>query len=112
MRQQPLGEFIRLQRELADLSLRGLSDLAKVSNAYLSQVERGLYRPSAQVLKGIADALDLSAEELYARAGLLDEDPEAHRPSVEEAVRLDGQLTPQQKDALLRVYRGFIGDLD
>lgn len=108
MGRQPLGEFIRLQRELADLSLRGLSDLANVSNAYLSQVERGLYRPSAQVLKGIADALHLSAEELYARAGLLDEEPEPHRPSVEEAVRLDEQLTAQQKDALLRVYRGFV----
>lgn len=104
---EPLGEFIRVQRELAQLSLRQLSELADVSNAYLSQVERGLYEPSAQVLKGIAEGLQISAEELYARAGLLDE--EVRRTSVEEAVRLDGRLTPDQKDALLGVYRGFVG---
>jgi transcriptional regulator with XRE-family HTH domain len=109
MERQPLGEFIRVQRELADLSLRRLSELANVSNAYLSQVERGLYRPSAQVLKGIAEALHLSAEELYARAGLLDDEPDAHRTGVEEAIRLDERLTAEQKDALLRVYRGFVG---
>lgn len=104
---EPLGEFIRLQREMAHLSLRQLSELADVSNAYLSQVERGLYQPSAQVLKGIADALHLSAEELFARAGLLDD--EGRQPSVEEAIRLDERLTPEQKDALLGVYRGFAG---
>jgi transcriptional regulator with XRE-family HTH domain len=104
---EPLGEFIRLQREIAHMSLRRLGELADVSNAYLSQVERGLYQPSAQVLKGIADALQISAEELYARAGLLDE--EARTPSVEEAIRLDNRLTREQKDALLGVYRGFVG---
>jgi len=104
---EPLGEFIRLQRGMAQLSLRQLAELANVSNAYLSQVERGLYRPSAQVLKGVAEALHLSAEELYARAGLLDD--EAHRAGVEEAIRLDDRLTTEQKDALLRVYRGFVG---
>jgi transcriptional regulator with XRE-family HTH domain len=104
---EPLGKFIRLQRELAHLSLRQLSELADVSNAYLSQVERGLYHPSAQVLKGIAEALEISAEELYARAGLLDE--ESRRPSVEEAIRLDDRLTPEQKEALLGVYRGIVG---
>jgi transcriptional regulator with XRE-family HTH domain len=102
---EPLGEFIRLQREIAHLSLRRLAELADVSNAYLSQVERGLYRPSAHVLKGIADGLQISAEELYSRAGLLDE--QARRPSVEEAIRLDERLTAEQKDALLGVYRGF-----
>src|ERR687888_1031802 len=86
---EPLGEFIRLQREIANLSLRQLGELADVSNAYLSQVERGLYQPSAQVLKNIADALQLSVEALYARAGLLDED---ERPAaVEEAIRLDNR---------------------
>ena len=109
MEREPLGQFIRMQRELADLSLRRLSELANVSNAYLSQVERGLYRPSAQVLKGIAGALHLSAEEMYARAGLLDDEPDAQRTSVEEAIRVDERLTPEQKDALLRVYRGFVG---
>src|ERR671930_115930 len=102
---EPLGEFIRLQREIAQLSLRQLAEVADVSNAYLSQVERGLYRPSAQVLKGIADGLHISAEELYARAGLLDD--EARPPSVEEAIRLDERLRPDQKEALLGVYRGF-----
>src|SRR5918911_4084134 len=84
---EPLGEFIRLQREVAHMSLRQLGEVADVSNAYLSQVERGLYRPSAQVLKSIANALKISAEELYTRAGLLDD--AAHAPSVEEAIRLD-----------------------
>src|ERR687887_1154409 len=97
---EPLGELIRLQREIAHMSLRGLGELADVSNAYLSQVERGLYQPSAQVLKGIADGLQISAEELYARAGLLD-DP--RHPSVEEAIRLDERLTPGQKEAPLGV---------
>jgi transcriptional regulator with XRE-family HTH domain len=105
---EPVGEFIRLQREIADLSLRQLADLADVSNAYLSQVERGLYHPSGQVLKGIADALHISAEELYTRAGLLDE-AARRAPDVEEAIRLDERLTPEQKDALLRVYQGFLG---
>jgi transcriptional regulator with XRE-family HTH domain len=103
-----LGEFIRVQRRLADLSLRQLADLADVSNAYLSQLERGLYSPSAQVLKGLADALDLSAEELYRRAGLLGDDDGGKPASVEDAIRLAEELSPEQKDALLRVYRGFL----
>jgi transcriptional regulator with XRE-family HTH domain len=104
-----LGEFIRVQRELAQLSLRQLADLAKVSNAYLSQVERGLYRPSAQILKNIADALEISAETVYARAGLLDEDePGRAGRDVEEAIRLDERLTAEQKDTLIRIYRGFL----
>jgi transcriptional regulator with XRE-family HTH domain len=106
---EPLGEFIRLQREIAHMSLRQLGELADVSNAYLSQVERGLYHPSGQVLKGIADALQISAEELYARAGLLDDDPK-RAPTVEEAVRLDPRLSTEQKEALLGVYRGFVHD--
>jgi transcriptional regulator with XRE-family HTH domain len=105
---EPIGEFIRLQREIADLSLRQLADLADVSNAYLSQVERGLYHPSGQVLKGIADALHISAEELYTRAGLLD-DAARRVADVEEAIRLDERLTREQKDALLRVYQSFLG---
>jgi transcriptional regulator with XRE-family HTH domain len=105
-----LGEFIRAQRELARLSLRQLSDLSQVSNAYLSQVERGLYRPSAQILKSIADALQISHESVYARAGLLDEDDQARTPpGVEEAIRLDERLTSEQKETLIRVYKGFLG---
>ncbi len=103
---ESLGEFIRLQRELADLSLRRLAELANVSNAYLSQVERDLYRPSAHVLKSVAEALDLSAETLYSRAGLLDEREEP--PGVEEAIRLDKRLTAEQKETLIRVYRGLL----
>ena len=104
---QPLGDFIRMQRSLARLSLRQLADLAQISNAYLSQVERGLYTPSAQVLKSIADALDLSAEALFARAGLLDDTAASGggAPDVEQAIRLDETLDAEQKETLLRVYR-------
>lgn len=106
-----VGDFIRLQRGLADLSLRQLSQLSDVSNAYLSQVERGLYMPSAQVLKNIAEALDLSAETLYQRAGLLDKSQGpagGAAADVEQAIRLDDALTAEQKEALMGVYRGFV----
>jgi transcriptional regulator with XRE-family HTH domain len=102
-----LGSFIRQQRRLAQLSLRQLAELTDVSNAYLSQVERGLYRPSAQVLKSIADALHLSAETVYRQAGLLDADAVPERPSVEEVIGLDEHLTEEQKQALLGVYRSL-----
>jgi len=110
----PLGDFIRMQRRLADLSLRQLGDLASVSNAYLSQVERGLYTPSARVLKSIADALDLSAETFYARAGLLEEDDGTRdrRPGVEEAIRLDEELSAEQRESLAGLYRLFRGNHD
>jgi transcriptional regulator with XRE-family HTH domain len=103
-----LGEFIRMQRRLADLSLRDLAGLARVSNAYLSQVERGVYNPSAEVLKGIAEALDLSAESLYTRAGLLDEDDSARKVGVEEAIMTDDRLSAEQKDVLIRLYRSMV----
>lgn len=103
-----LGEFIRTQRSLANMSLRQLAGLAKVSNAYLSQVERGIYKPSAQVLKAIAESLELSAESMFARAGLL-EGEQPRTTDVERAIRLDQRLTTEQKDALIRVYRGFVG---
>ncbi len=106
-----LGEFIRTQRELANLSLRQLADIAKVSNPYLSQVERGLYKPSAEVLKQIANALHLSAESFFMQAGLLDDDVRKEASDqVESAIKLDPRLTPEQKDTLIRVYRGFIGE--
>lgn len=105
-----LGEFIRTQRELANLSLRQLADLAKVSNPYLSQVERGLYKPSAEVLKALAQALHLSAESFFTQAGLLDEGVrEEMSDHVESAIKLDPRLTTEQKETLMRVYRGFIG---
>ena len=105
-----VGEFIRSQRRLADLSLRQLSALAQVSNPYLSQIERGIHKPSAEVLKGIADALKISAESLYARAGLLDENNgDGEVPTVEQAIKMDAGLTTEQKKALIRVYRSFAG---
>lgn len=106
-----LGDFIRSQRQLARLSLRQLAELTSVSNPYLSQIERGLYRPSAQVLKSIAEALHLSAETMFAEAGLLDqrvEEEEGGGPRVEQAIRLDPALTTEQKEALIQVYRGFL----
>ena len=102
---ESVGEFIRAQRSLAKLSLRQLAEKAKVSNPYLSQVERGLYKPSAEVLKGIAEALNISAESLYARIGLVDEAKHEKPPSVEDAIRLDPKLTTRQKQTLLNVYR-------
>jgi transcriptional regulator with XRE-family HTH domain len=105
-----IGEFIRVQRGLAKLSLRQLAKAAQVSNAYLSQVERGVYKPSAKVLKHLSEALHVSAETLYAKAGLLDErDPGAQAPSVEDAIRLDPRLSDEQKETLTRVYRSFTG---
>jgi transcriptional regulator with XRE-family HTH domain len=105
-----LGDFIRMQRQLSQLSLRQLAELSDVSNAYLSQLERGLYQPSAHVLKNLAGALELSAEELYRRAGLLEEEDggSGPAPSVEEAIRLDENLTQEQKEALIGVYRRFV----
>jgi transcriptional regulator with XRE-family HTH domain len=110
-RWKAVGEFIRSQRRLANLSLRQLANAAEVSNAYLSQVERGLYKPSAEVLKHIADGLKISAEALYARAGLLD-DSRKDEPSagVEHAIRVDPKLTTEQKEALIGVYRSFLPD--
>ena len=106
-----LGEFIRAQRRLANLSLRQMSALAKVSNPYLSQIERGVHKPSAEVLKGIAEALQISAATLFERAGLLDdEDDDGEPPDVEAAIRLDDRLSTEQKETLIRVYHGFVGD--
>ena len=109
-RWEQLGEFIRNQRRLADLSIRQLADVARVSNPYLSQVERGIYKPSAKILKSIADALNISAETLFQKAGLLNEEVEdLTAPGVEDAIRADAKLTTEQKKALLEVYRNFAG---
>lgn len=103
-----LGEFIRNQRHLANLSLRQLAAMAAVSNAYLSQIERGLHAPSVRVLKSIATALNLSAEVLLAQAGLITEPADAEDGATEAALRADGRLTAPQKRALLSVYRSYI----
>ena len=105
---EALGEFIRTQRQLAKLSLRDVAEKARVSNPYLSQVERGKHEPSVRVLRAIAVALDISTETLLARAGLLDDDGEVPAPSTTDAIRADDALTPEQKDALLAVYRSYI----
>jgi transcriptional regulator with XRE-family HTH domain len=100
-----LGDFIREQRETARLSLRKLSDMAQISNPYLSQIERGLRKPSAEILQQLARALRISAETLYVQAGILDERVEGS--SLEDAIAADRTLTDAQKRALLQVYRSF-----
>jgi transcriptional regulator with XRE-family HTH domain len=103
-RRDDLGDFIRKQREQAKLSLRNLSKIAGVSNPYLSQIERGLRNPSAEILQAIAKALDLSAETLYVRAGILDERGDG---DVESAIARDGYLTEHQRATLIEMYRTF-----
>jgi transcriptional regulator with XRE-family HTH domain len=103
-----LGEIIRRQRELSELSMRQFADLAGISNPYLSQIERGLREPSERVLHAIARALDSSADALFEQAGVTTADGEA--PSaVEAAIRADARLTGRQRQALLEVYRSFTG---
>lgn len=102
-----LGDFIAAQRRAAEMSLRQLAERAGISNPYVSQIERGLRKPSAEVLNQIATALSVSAESLYSRAGILD--PDESRPtSVERAVSSDPALTAAQKRALLAVYLAFV----
>ncbi len=104
-----LGGYLREQRLAARMSLRQLSDLAGISNPYLSQIERGLKKPSAEILQQIAHGLQLSAESLFVRAGILEEGQErAQVPGVVEAVAADPHLTPKQRGVLLEVYRAFV----
>jgi transcriptional regulator with XRE-family HTH domain len=110
-RVRQLGEYIRLQRQMADLSLRGMADLTKVSNAYLSQIERGLHQPSLRVLQAIAEALKIPADTLLAQAGVVPgtaEEPPESRAGTEAAIRSDPDLTPEEREALLRIYRSFV----
>ena len=100
-----VGEFIRQQRERSAISLRKLAERAGISNPYLSQIERGLRKPSARILQSIAAGLSISAETLYEQAGLLDGTP---RPDVAEAIRNDATLTERQKQALAELYRTFV----
>jgi len=101
-----LGEFIREQRAIGELSLRKLSERAGVSNPYLSQIERGLRRPSAEILQQIARALEISAETLYVRAGILDEPSETVDPVGE--IRRDSRITEDQKKTLIHIYESFL----
>jgi transcriptional regulator with XRE-family HTH domain len=129
-----LGAFIRVQRRLADMSLREMAALTSVSNAYLSQIERGLHQPSLRVLRSIAQALSLSPEELLRRANFLPASgdageagaaghaatgqsarpdaglparPDAGLPDTEAAIAADPKITARQREALLNVYRSF-----
>jgi transcriptional regulator with XRE-family HTH domain len=104
---ESLGDYLREQRVQARLSLRQLAEQAGVSNPYLSQIERGLRKPSAEVLQQIAKALRISAEQLYIRAGIVSPE-EGVGGSVELAVLADSGLTERQKQSLLDVYSSFL----
>jgi transcriptional regulator with XRE-family HTH domain len=100
---------------MAKLSLREMAERTKVSNAYLSQIERGLHTPSVRVLRSIAQALELSSEAMMAHAGLLDDEPltdegRPEPPGTEAAIRADARLNQDQKEALLSVYRSYVAD--
>lgn len=100
----PLGEFIRRQRELQELSMRQLADLVGISNPYLSQIERGLREPSVRVLDAIAENLHLSAAALHEHGGRRDEAD----PDVIAAIRADSRLTGRERQALIEVYTAFL----
>lgn len=114
---EALGHFIHAQRKLAKLSLRELAALTDLSNAYLSQLERGLHQPSMRTITQVARAFNMPAETFLRQAGMLDDDPPgagaarepaAEEPvSAEEAIRADPNLTEAQREALLAVYRSF-----
>jgi transcriptional regulator with XRE-family HTH domain len=127
-----LGGFIRAQRQLAKLSLREMANMTSVSNAYLSQIERGLHQPSLKVLRSIADALNLSTEQMLAQAGWArsgSAGPQANADvrsdttsstdatavseiDTEECIRRDPRLSPPQREALISVYRSFVTGTD
>lgn len=115
-----LGGFIRAQRQMAKLSLREMAAMTSVSNAYLSQVERGLHQPSLKVLRSIADALHLNTDQMLSRAGwstgAAEEQPDVAEPAAaappagdtEAVIRADRRLSEEQKAALIGVYRSFV----
>ena len=103
-RWRDLGEFIRDQRRVGHLSLRKLSEMAGISNPYLSQIERGLRKPSAEILQQIARALEISSETLYVRAGILEEREGA---DLVAEIRRDPSLSEEQKKTLIRIYTSF-----
>ena len=110
---EALGTFIRTQRELSNLSLRELSRITRVSNAYLSQVERGLHDPTLRILSQIGEALEISMSEILDAAAATDGSAadsasSSNVPSVDAAVRADPNLTTAEKDALLTVYRSYL----
>lgn len=102
-----VGAFIREQRRVAAMSVRKLSELAGISNPYLSQIERGLRNPSAEILQQLAKALRISAETLYLRAGILDGEPVTQ---VKMAIECAPELTAEQRQTLLRIYESFVSE--
>ena len=111
---EALGAFIRSKRKLANLSLRQLAERTKLSNPYLSQIERGLHQPSVRVIRLISDALNVSAETLLAQAGLLHRDTStaeksvADTPDIEAAIKAEPRLSGDQKNALIAVLRSML----
>jgi transcriptional regulator with XRE-family HTH domain len=105
---QAFGEFLRAQRRLANISQRQLGRLSGVSDSYLSQMERGMYRPSPEVMKSIAKAFGMSPSVLYAQFGLLDDEPETESQGVEVSIQRDRRLSPEAKQALLVMYRSLV----
>lgn len=103
---EQLGDFIRAQRKMMELSQRELAKLMEVSDPYISQLERGKHEPSVRVLKALAGALNVRAETLLAYAGLLD--PEQAQSGVVEAIQADPHLSDDQKTTLLSVYQNFL----
>jgi len=103
------GDFVRAQRRLAQVSQRNLAKMSGVSDSYLSQIERGNYRPSPQVVKALAQAFGLEPRQLYMMLGFMDDDDSGGTPSVVQAIQLDGRLDAAQKESLLSVYRSFVG---
>jgi transcriptional regulator with XRE-family HTH domain len=105
-----LGEIIRRQRELAELSMRQFAELAGISNPYLSQIERGLRAPSEQVLEAIASALKVSVDALYEQAGVSPRRGEPEESAVLDAIRADPRLTARQRTALSEIYQAFVAE--
>ena len=108
-----LGEFIKRQRELSQLSLRQLADICGISNPYLSQIERGLRTPSSMILQSLAKGLRISAETLYTQAGILDP-REAEESDVIKAILHDPDLSARQREMMIDMYRSFrkVNDVD
>jgi transcriptional regulator with XRE-family HTH domain len=111
---EALGAFIRSKRKLANLSLRQLAEMTRLSNPYLSQIERGLHQPSVRVIRLISDALNISTETLLTQAGLLrhreqeGNGAEPARPAVQAAIQAEDRLTDEQKTALIAVYQSML----
>jgi transcriptional regulator with XRE-family HTH domain len=116
---EAFGEYLRTQRQLAEMSLRELAAHTRVSNAYLSQIERGMHQPSVRVIRAVAEALGIPPDKLLARAGMLHHPPDAadtedgrsgrtESHDVEAAIRAEDRLTEEQKRALISVFRSYL----